>query len=87
MLFPVRLLDPRVVLGTVEASGTWFAVPTQRVRLAEDEDRVTNRDSEAEEIVSRWRAEDRLPFPDHAEDEIASFTNTLDYPPKGSRTT
>jgi MscS family membrane protein len=76
-------LNLRIVEVVQEAGGR-FTGPEQQVQLGEaapgDPDRVAN----IEATLREWREQDRLPFPDYSEQDIAELRGTLDYPPKGS---
>jgi MscS family membrane protein len=70
--------------GIVAAAGTGFAFPSQTSYLAHDSGLDAERSREAEAQVGRWRAQDRLPFPEFAAEERHQQSDVLDYPPEGS---
>jgi MscS family membrane protein len=72
------------IKSIVESCGTDFAFPSQTIYVERSEGLDSELARAAEEQVERWRAENRLPFPDHDESASAELHNTLDYPPKGS---
>ncbi len=74
------------VKDVVKSSGTDFAFPSQTVYLQQSEGLDAGLTKGAEEEVARWRAENRLPFPDHDEGAWGELSGTLDYPPEGSAT-
>jgi len=74
----LRLID------IVRAAGTWFAVPSQTIKMEKGEELDGERRVEVEAMVAQWRKEDHFPFPDLSEAEIETLEDSLDYPPKGS---
>ncbi len=68
----------------VMESGAGFAFPSNTTYIARDDLPSGERQKEIEAEVERWRAEQRLPFPDIPRDRMKDLRNTLDYPPKGS---
>jgi MscS family membrane protein len=68
----------------VESAGTGFAFPSQTLYLERGEKLDAAQRAKAEELVDRWREENRLPFPEHETGFRFELANTLDYPPKGS---
>ena len=74
----LRLID------TVRNAGTWFAAPSQTIKIEQNEEIDGQRRTEVEEVVAQWRKEDQLPFPELSEKEIQTLEGSLDYPPQGS---
>jgi len=74
----LRLVD------IVKEAETWFAVPSQTIKIEKAEKIDGQRCAEAEAIVEQWRKEDQLPFPELSDAEIETLEDSLDYPPKGS---
>jgi MscS family membrane protein len=74
----LRLIDK------VRDAGTWFAMPSQTIKIEQDEKSDGKRRAEIESIVAQWRKEDQLPFPELGNEEIGKLEDSLDYPPKGS---
>lgn len=74
----LRLID------IVKDSGTWFAVPSQTIKIEQREEIDGQRRAEVEAIVAQWRKEDQLPFPELSTEEMEMLEDSLDYPPKGS---
>ncbi|MBW2144660.1 MAG: mechanosensitive ion channel family protein, partial [Deltaproteobacteria bacterium] len=74
----LRLID------IVREAGTWFAVPSQTIKIEKAEEFDGQRRAEVEEIVSQWRKTDQLPFPELSDVEIEKLEDSLDYPPLGS---
>jgi MscS family membrane protein len=68
----------------VEGAGTGFAFPSQTLYLERGEKLDATQTAKAEELVERWRKENRLPFPDHEPGFRFELAGTLDWPPKGS---
>ncbi len=68
----------------VSEAGTAFAIPAQTSYLAQAPALDAERAGEAEAHVGQWRSEERLPFPEFAEEERRQLTDVLDYPPEGS---
>ncbi|WP_299482207.1 mechanosensitive ion channel family protein [uncultured Roseibium sp.] len=68
----------------VEASGTAFAFPSQRLYVSRDEglDKETSKRASAE--VGRWRRKRELPFPNFSAKERERLEESLRYPPPGS---
>ena len=74
------------IIDVVEASGAYFAYPSQTLYMARDSGRDLEKSAAAEEAVKAWRADKKLPFPDFSSDTVKGFEGTLDYPPEGSET-
>ncbi len=72
------------IMNLIDEAGTQFAFPSAVHYHAEDKPLDTSRVRASEKKVDDWRAEDRLPFPDYDWHDMAEFSNTLDYPPRGS---
>lgn len=72
------------MIDIVTESGTSFALPSQIQYLAQDPGVDAARTHAAEEAVEQWRSQDKLPFPEFAQEYSWELQNTLDYPPPGS---
>ena len=72
------------VVETVQGAGAIFSGPGQLLQLRELESGSAEQLALIESTLQEWRAQDRLPFPDYGDDDIAALKNTLDYPPQGS---
>jgi MscS family membrane protein len=72
------------VVETVQGAGAIFSGPGQLLQLRELESGSAEQLALIENTLQEWRAEDRLPFPDYGDDDIAALKDTLDYPPQGS---
>jgi MscS family membrane protein len=72
------------VVEIVQGAGAIFSGPGQLLQLRELESGSAEQLALIENTLQEWRAEDRLPFPDYGDDDIAALKNTLDYPPQGS---
>ena len=68
----------------IQQAGSGFAFPSNTTYLARDTGIDEENLGKAEAMVSRWRDEDRLPFPDIEASFRAELEDSLDYPPKGS---
>jgi MscS family membrane protein len=68
----------------VEGAGTGFAFPSQTLYVERGEKLDAAQRENAEELVGRWREENRLPFPEHEAGFRFELASTLDWPPKGS---
>lgn len=68
----------------VEAAGTDFAFPSQTLYMERGQGLDAEMAKKAAAQVERWRAENRLPFPDYEEGFRFELAGTLDYPPEGS---
>jgi MscS family membrane protein len=68
----------------VRDSGTAFAFPSRTVYFGRDPGVDVARGEQNEAEVRRWRAENRLPFPDFEFAERAEMADTLAFPPEGS---
>ena len=68
----------------VEDAGAAFAVPAQTLYISRERGSDGTQRDAVEAQVKAWRAEKALPFPNHTEDQISEFADSLDYPPKGS---
>lgn len=71
-------------MNLVERSGTGFAFPSTVNYLARDQGVDASKRGEVEEAIARLREEDRLPFPDFAEDERLEMLDQLEFPAEGS---
>jgi len=70
--------------SVVENSGSGFAFPSRTIYLEQSDGLDAELAKAAEEEVGRWRAEDKLPFPNHDDELRDKLSGTLDYPPDGS---
>ncbi|MGA9353829.1 MAG: mechanosensitive ion channel family protein [Terriglobales bacterium] len=68
----------------VGRSGTGFAFPSQTLYLARDHGLNPEKTAAAEKQVDEWREQHRLPFPDFAPSDKASFRGSIPYPPPES---
>jgi len=74
------------IMDIVEASGAYFAYPSQTLYLARDAGRDLERSAAAEAEVVRLREEGRLPIPEFPDELIEEIDDTIAYPPQGSAT-
>lgn len=74
------------IMDVIAASGTGFAFPSQTVYFARDGGLDREKSAAAAEEVQRWRADQKLPFPDFDLEFRKTHRDTLDYPPTGSST-
>jgi MscS family membrane protein len=72
------------IIDIVKQSGTAFAFPSQTLYLGRDQGLDPQRTASAEKEVEQWRDQHRLPFPDFAPEEKASFHGSITYPPPDS---
>lgn len=72
------------IKNVVEAAGTDFAFPSQTLYMERGQGLDPETAKKAASQVERWRAENRLPFPDYEEGFRFELAGTLDYPPEGS---
>lgn len=68
----------------VEDSGSGFAFPSRTLYVTQSDDLDDELTKAAEAEVAAWRADNRLPFPNHDDDARQTLADTLDYPPEGS---
>lgn len=74
------------IVEIVHDAGALFSGPGQLMQLSSREPGNGEQQSRIEATLRQWREEDRLPFPNYSDAEIAELENSLDYPPKGSVT-
>lgn len=74
------------IKDVVKRCGSDFAFPSQTLYVQQSQGLDAELTRAAEDQVARWRAENRLPFPDHDEGARGELSGTLDYPPTGSAT-
>ena len=72
------------MMDVVTASGTAFAFPSQTLYFARDAGLDLDKSAAALAEVHRWRAEQKLPFPNFDIEFRKTHRDTLDYPPAGS---
>ncbi|MEH6568076.1 MAG: mechanosensitive ion channel domain-containing protein [Halioglobus sp.] len=72
------------IVEIIHDAGAMFSGPGQNMLLREAQPEDAARIAEADQTVDTLRAEDKLPFPNLSEQQIADLRGTLDYPPKGS---
>jgi hypothetical protein len=72
------------VVETVMDTGAIFSGPGQLVQFSERKPASTEQLSQIEATLQQWREQNRLPFPNFGDNDIADLKGTLDYPPKGS---
>lgn len=72
------------IMDILEKSGTGLAYPSQTLYLARDGGLDAGRTEAAQEQVSQWRREGRLPFPDFPPEEAQRMRGTFAYPPQGA---
>jgi len=68
----------------VSEAGSSFAFPSQTAYLARDGGLDPDSSAAAESRVGEWRTQNKLPFPEFADEEREQMKDSLDYPPKGS---
>ncbi len=68
----------------VQQAGSGFAFLSTTTYIARDAGLDDEKTEQAETLVTRWRDEDRLPFPNFEPSFRAELEDSLDYPPKGS---
>jgi MscS family membrane protein len=72
------------IIEIVHGAGAMFSGPGQNMVLREARPEDAEHIANADQIIERLRAEEKLPFPNFSAQEIADLGGTLDYPPKGS---
>lgn len=72
------------IVEIVQNAGAIFSGPGQFVHFSEFTSGSAEQMGRIESTLEQWRQQDRLPFPNYGTDDIATFKDTLDYPPKGS---
>ena len=72
------------IMDVVAASGTGFAVPSQRTYLGRDGGRDAALSDKAAAEVQAWRERGELYLPEFPPEAIASLSATLPYPPAGA---
>jgi MscS family membrane protein len=72
------------VIDIAQQAGAIFSGPGQLLQLGEAQPGSAEQQATINAALQEWREQDRLPFPDYSQQEIAGFKNTLDYPPKGA---
>ncbi len=72
------------IVDLVHAAGTNFAYPSQTIMLEEPSRLDADQRERVEQLVARWRDEDRYPFPQWSDEHVRAIENTLDFPPRGS---
>jgi MscS family membrane protein len=72
------------IMEIVDGSGTSFASPSRNVYVARDPGLDAAKSEAAERVVSEWRGEKDLPFPDFKPAEISKMRGTVSYPPTDS---
>jgi MscS family membrane protein len=69
------------IVEIVAEAGSAFAGPGRLLQsAAEGGDGAEH----ASETLRQWRGQDRLPFPNYSEEQLAEMKGSLDYPPKGA---
>lgn len=68
----------------VEETGSDFAFPSRTLYVTQSDDLDNELTKVAEAEVAAWRADNRLPFPNHDDEARQALADTLDYPRKGS---
>lgn len=69
------------IVEIVAEAGSAFAGPGRLLQSAvEGGDGAEH----ASETLRQWRGQDRLPFPNYSEEQLAEMKDSLDYPPKGA---
>jgi len=72
------------VVEQVQNAGAIFSGPGQLLQWRELEPDNAELAARVETTLQEWRTQDRLPFPNYDNDDIAALKDTLDYPPQGS---
>jgi len=72
------------IMALVKEAGTQFAFPSMVYYQAQDTPNDPQKTATAQQTVERWREHSKLPFPDHAWQDKAELSDTLEYPPAGS---
>ncbi len=72
------------IIEIVQGCGARFCSASQATVLREDRPGSDTQQQESVELLQQWRAQDRLPFPNHSAEDIAALSGTVDYPPRGS---
>ena len=72
------------IVEIVQEAGASFCGPARL--LQEGESPTEESAARVRQVLEEWREQNRLPFPDHSEEEIAQFKGSLDFPPRGSPT-
>ncbi|MCB1678813.1 MAG: mechanosensitive ion channel family protein [Halioglobus sp.] len=68
------------VVETVQEAGGVFTGPSQLVQLHQSGRESEEHAARREQAFGEWRAQERLPFPDYSDAEMAQLKGTLDYP-------
>jgi len=68
------------IMEVVEKSGSRFAFSPRILYLNQDSGLDQEKKAAAEKQVQQWREQQRLPFPDFAADDKASFRDSMTYP-------
>jgi MscS family membrane protein len=71
------------IMDIVEASGSYFAYPSQTLYLARDPGRNLDHTKEAEKIVGGWRERNEILLPNFPPEKITEIDDSLEYPPAG----
>lgn len=72
------------IMDIVEDSGTGIAFPSQTLYFSRDSGLDKEKAAAAEQQVQHWRDQHQLPFPDFAPADMATFRDTIAYPPPAS---
>jgi MscS family membrane protein len=72
------------IMEIVDRSGTSFSSPSRNVYVARDPGLDAKKSEEAERVVSEWREEKALPFPDFRPAAISKMRGSVIYPPADS---
>lgn len=72
------------IMDIVEASGAYFAYPSQTLYLGRDSGRDMEKTERAEAQVRAWREAESIPIPEFPPALVAEIDDTLEYPPRGS---
>ncbi|MFY9906402.1 MAG: mechanosensitive ion channel family protein [Terriglobales bacterium] len=72
------------IMDIVEDSGTGIAFPSQTLYFSRDSGLDKEKAAAAEQQVQHWRDQHQLPFPDFAPADMATFRDTIAYPPPES---
>ena len=68
----------------VESSGTSFAFPSQTIYMARDREGDVKVKQSVQSDIQQLINDSALPIPDYTQTQISNFSNSMQYPPKGS---
>ena len=72
------------IIELVHDAGAVFSGPGQVLQVREFKQATEEEMSRVQAILQEWREQDRQPFPDYSEEEIETFRDSLEFPPRGT---